>query len=301
MTDFLQLLLLGTIWTLVSILCLQARKRGLSSVIFYFVGNVVSVTLCALTFLLPGMDMDDFTAPGKREVLCFFLASSLLNGSGQALTMYNLKQGGRVLAVAIPQMSFLFPFVYGLLSGNEQPDLMRMSGIAVIAAAVFASSCGTPRKDVPGQWNFRRLGLALTAGALIGSAKLCVVMSGYLHAATPLSQTTRVFFYMLTAAVFFGVLTWFDVKKNGPPPKGSLKLGVFWGFTATVSNLLLFHCVDIFTRRGQSGIVYAVASAVLLVLISIYTRFRLGEKLTLLQNFSLAGMIAGVFLVRLGG
>ena len=127
-----------------------------------------------------------------------------------------------------------------------------------------------------------------------------LVMSAHLYG-SPVSGMLKTFVYIVTAALFFGVLTLFEIRKTGFPSLRKLKFGGLWGIVATGSNLMLFHCVDLFTRRGQSGIVYAVACASLMVFIMVYTRFRLGEKLTPLQNLAALGMVAGVLLVRLGG
>ena len=300
MTDFLLLPLLGGIWTLVSVIVIRAREAGVPAVVFYFAGTSVSTVLCGLALFLSGMGPSGLSAPGARAVLWCFAAASLLNASGQAVTMYNLKSGGRALAVAIPQLSFLFPFFCAMLFWGEAADFLRILGVAVIAFAVFLSSYGSPKKDVPGQWNLKRLGFSLITVVLAGMSQTTLVMSAHLYG-SPVSGMLKTFVYIVTAALFFGVLTLFEIRKTGFPSLRKLKFGGLWGIVATGSNLMLFHCVDLFTRRGQSGIVYAVACASLMVFIMLYTRFRLGEKLTPLQNLSALGMIAGVLMVRLGG
>lgn len=300
MTDFLLLPLLGGIWTLVSVIVIRAREAGVPAVIFYFVGTTVSTVLCGLALFLPGMEPVDFSLPGTLPVLGCFAAASLLNASGQSVTMYNLKSGGRALAVAIPQLSFLFPFFCAMLFWGEPADFRRILGVAVITFAVFLSSYGSPKKDVPGQWNLKRLGFSLITVVLAGMSQTTLVMSAHLYG-SPVPGVAKTFVYIVTAALFFGVMSLFEIRKTGLPSLRKLKFGGLWGIVATVSNLLLFYCVDLFTRRGQSGIVYAVACASLMVFIMLYTRFRLGEKLTPLQNLAALGMIAGVLMVRLGG
>ncbi|MBQ7694027.1 MAG: hypothetical protein IJT50_02785 [Lentisphaeria bacterium] len=300
MSDFLLLPLLGGIWTLVSIIVIRAREAGVHPVVFYFAGTTVSTVLCCLASFLPGMAPVDFSLPGTLPVLGCFAAASLLNASGQAVTMYNLKSGGRALAVAIPQLSFLFPFFCTMLFWGEPADFRRILGVAVITLAVFLSSYGSPRNDVPGQWNLKRLGFSLITVVLAGMSQTTVVMSSYLYG-SPVSGMLKTFVYIVTAALFFGILTLFEIRRTGFPALRKLKFGGLWGIVATVSNLLLFYCVELFTRQGRSGIVYAVACASLMVFIMIYTRFRLKEKLTFLQNLAALGMIAGVLMVRLGG
>ena len=300
MTDFLLLPLLGGIWTLVSVIVIRAREAGVPAVVFYFVGTTVSTVLCGLALFLPGMAAPDLSVPGARAVLWSFAAASLLNASGQAVTMYNLKSGGRALAVAIPQLSFLFPFFCSMLFWGESADFRRILGVAVITLAVFFSSYGSPKRDVPGQWNLKRLGFSLITVVLAGMSQTTLVMSAHLYG-SPVPAMTKTFVYIVTAALFFGVMSLFEIRKTGFPALRKLKFGGLWGIVATGSNLMLFHCVDLFTRRGQSGIVYAVACASLMVFIMLYTRFRLKEKLTPLQNLAALGMIAGVLMVRLGG
>ena len=300
MMDFLLLPLLGGIWTLVSIIVIRAREAGVHPVVFYFAGTTVSTILCGLSMFLPGMETPALSAPGTLPVLGCFVAASLLNASGQAVTMYNLKSGGRALAVAIPQLSFLVPFFCAMLFWGEPADFPRILGVALIAFAVFLSSYGSPKKDVPGQWNLKRLGFSLITVVLAGMSQATLVMSSHRYG-SPVPAKTKTFVYIVTAALFFGILTLFEIRKTGFPALRKLKFGGLWGIVATISNLLLFYCVDHFTRRGQSGIVYAVACASLMVFIMLYTRFRLKEKLTFLQNLAVLGMIAGVLLVRLGG
>lgn len=300
MTDFLLLPLLGGVWTLVSVIVIRAREAGVHPVVFYFAGTTVSTVLCGLALFLPGMEPLDLSVPGAWAVLGCFAAASLLNALGQSVTMYNLKSGGRALAVAIPQLSFLFPFFCAMLFWGEPADFRRILGVAVIASAVFLSSYGSPKKDVPGQWNLKRLGFSLITVVLAGMSQTTLVMSSHLYG-SPVPAMLKTFVYIVTAALFFGVLTLFEIRKTGFPALGKLKFGGLWGIVATISNLMLFYCVDLFTRRGQSGIVYAVACASLMVFIMLYTRFRLKEKLTFLQNLAALGMIAGVLMVRLGG
>ena len=300
MTDFLLLPLLGGVWTLVSVIVIRAREAGIHPVVFYFVGTTVSTVLCGLALFLPGMEAPDFSVPGTGAFLGCFAAASLLNALGQSVTMYNLKSGGRALAVAIPQLSFLFPFFCAMLFWGEPADFRRILGVGIIALAVFFSSYGSPKSDVPGQWNLKRLGFSLITVVLAGMSQATLVMSAHLYG-SPVSGMLRTFVYIVTAALFFGVLTIFEIRRTGFPALRKLKFGGLWGVVATASNLLLFHCVELFTRRGQSGIVYAVACASLMVFIMFYTRFRLKEKLTFLQNLAALSMIAGVLMVRLGG
>lgn len=300
MSDFLLLPLLGGIWTLVSIIVIRAREAGVHPVVFYFAGTTVSTILCGLALFLPGTETPDLSVPGTLPVLGCFVVASLLNASGQAVTMYNLKSGGRALAVAIPQLSFLFPFFCTMLFWGEPADFRRILGVAVITLAVFLSSYGSPKNDVPGQWNLKRLGFSLITVVLAGMSQTTLVMSAHLYN-SPVPGMLKTFVYIVTAALFFGILTLFEIRKSGFPALRKLKFGGLWGIVATVSNLLLFHCVELFTRQGRSGIVYAVACASLMVFIMIYTRFRLKEKLTFLQNLAAVGMIAGVLMVRLGG
>lgn len=301
MYDYLLLLLLGITWTFISVILISARRTGISSPMFYFIGNAVSALCCLACFLVPGMDMDDFTAPGKRMFLLCYLASSLLNGMGQAVTMYNLKSGGRVLAISIPQMSFLMPFLWGIILYKEPAGWSRITGVLIIAAAVFVCAVSKGEPEEKGSWNIKRFYLALLSALLLGSSQISVVAAGYRYAGMELSHMTRTFFYMLAALVFFGAISSFEIKKNGLPQLKSIKWGIIWGVVATFSNLLLFYCLDVFTQKNQSGIVYAVGATLLLIGSSIYTRVFLKEKMAPVQYAGVAGMIIGLLLVRLGG
>lgn len=301
MADFLLILLIGGIWTLVSVIVIKGRHEGCSSEAFYLVGNIVSVFFCLFSFLFPGIDMDDLSQPGKAEVLICFAAASLLNGIGQAVTMYNLKAGGRTLAVAIPQMAFLFPFLGGMLFWNEPVSSVRICGVLVIALAVLATTLGRVQpQGNGGVWDLSRLYLALLAAGLLGCSQLIVVMAGYCWPEGMLSNMTRTFFYMLSAVAFFGGMFFRKAQKNWRVLKKSLKWGAVWGIVATFSNLLLFFCVERFTQNNQSGIVYATGGAVLMVGIACYTRIVLKEKLAVAQYIGLVGMIAGLLMARLG-
>ena len=300
MVGYLLLLLLGTIWTFISVIAISGKRAGISSPVFYFIGNAVASLCCLLCFLLPGMTMDDFTAPEKRTFLLCYIFGSVFNGLGQAVTMYNLKSGGRAIALAIPQMAFLIPFICGIIFWDEPVNVIRVIGIFVIAAAVLAAGLCKKNAMEKNQWDNRRFCIALLSVALLGLSQVMVVMAGYICSGHELSNTTRTFFYMMVAAIFFGAISFFDIRQNGLPPRKSIKWGIIWGIIAPLSNMLLFYCLDLFARSNQSGIVYAVGAVLLMVGTCIYTRVFLKEKITLLQYAGVAGMLVGLLMVRLG-
>ncbi|MBR2374219.1 MAG: hypothetical protein IKA87_08335 [Lentisphaeria bacterium] len=301
MSGYLLLLSLGTVWTFISVIAISGKRAGISSSVFYFLGNSVASLCCLLYFLLPGMTMDDFTAPGKRNFLFCYLLGSVFNGLGQAVTMYNLKSGGRAIALAIPQMAFLLPFICGILFWNEPVNWIRLTGMFIVAAAVLVAGLCKQDPDGKSNWNPRRFYIALVAVALIGLSQVMVVMAGYVCAGNEVGNMTRTFFYMLTAAIFFGVISYLEIRKNGLPPRKSIKWGIIWGIIAPLSNMLLFYCLDIFAKSNQSGIVYAVGAVLLMIGTCIYTRVFLKEKLAVMQYAGVAGMIIGLLMVRLGG
>ena len=300
MTDFLLLLLVGEIWTLVVILVVKGIRNGISHVFFYFIGNVVSVCCLLFCFLFSGRGVEKITQPGQWAVLSCFVLGSLLNGSAQAVTMYNLRSGGSALTASIPQISFLLPFICGMIFWDEPVTVMRISGVLIIALSVcaLAASRNDTRKNA--NWNAGKLLLALFSALLMGSSQLVVIMAGYMWPGSMLPNMTRTFYFMLSATVFFGVAAALELKKKGPPPRESFKWAFLWGIVATVSNLLLFYCVERFTRTNQSAVVYAAGSAVMMVSFTLYSRFCLKEKPGFLQYCCLAGLIAGLLLSRLG-
>lgn len=300
MSDLLLLLLVGEIWTLVVILVVKGIRNGISYAFFYFIGNAVSTGCLLLCTLLTGGGLEKINQPGQWAVLGCFVLGSLLNGSAQAVTMYNLRSGGSALTASIPQISFLLPFICGMIFWDEPVTVRRISGVLIIALSVcaLAASRNDTRKNA--NWNAGKLLLALFSALLMGCSQLAVIMAGYMWPENTLPNMTRTFYFMLSATVFFGIISASELKKSGPPPRKSLKWAFFWGIVATVSNLLLFYCVERFSRLNQSAVVYAAGSAVMMVSFTLYSRFCLKEKTGSFKYCCLAGLIAGLLLCRLG-
>ena len=132
---WLLVMLLGVAWTAVGITVSEGRRKGCPVQQFYFTGSFFAVLLLVSVAGAAGV-RGIFAAEARPAVLGFFIGS-LLNGSGQAISMMNLTQGGRALAYAIPQQAFLFPYLWSIAFWGQRLGALSVVGILLIGGAVF--------------------------------------------------------------------------------------------------------------------------------------------------------------------
>ena len=97
---YILLPLLGLLWTLVGITISEAKQNGMKPQHFYLLGTLCSSMLLLVLNLFAGTG-NNLGKDQLPAIICYILAA-FLNGSGQALSMSNLKQNGRALAYSIP-------------------------------------------------------------------------------------------------------------------------------------------------------------------------------------------------------
>lgn len=159
---YLLLLALGAFWTLVAITLSEAKSKNCSIFIFYFIGSLLAVILL---FLIGGIQViREITMPEKRFALLCFAVCSVLNGTGQGITMWNLKKGGRALAYAIPQLAFLLPFIWSIFFWNQVLNWRSGGGILLIVGATIYLSI---RKHAGNDSNLELKRVLISTGAML--------------------------------------------------------------------------------------------------------------------------------------
>ena len=140
---FLLSLLLGVVWAALGASVAQARRKGCPICCFYTVGTATAALLawCALGFRMPG------SAGELRLLLPYLTAAAFFNSLGQMIAMYNLKASGRVLAYALPQTNFIFPFLFAGLFLGGIISLWNLIGIVLIVAGICLPANGRQDKE----------------------------------------------------------------------------------------------------------------------------------------------------------
>ena len=297
--DYLLLPLLGLVWALVAVVVADARAQGVSIFHFFLCGTVcASLIFLGINF---ACGMQDIFAPCYRTALLCFVGGSMLNSSGQAVAMYNLKQGGRALAFAIPQLAFVLPYLWSILFFGEKITLAGGSGLLLIAAAVcFLSLKKNANSAATGAaLSAKRLGIAFSAMLLIGSGQIATSVPMQLEKSRQLSSMSGSMLIQFAAVVFFAVFCLFSPVKIADAVKKCWKRSIWWGIGAVASYCILLPALKLMGERSQSGIVYPVGCSSLILLFALYAALRYREKLSLAQSAAFAAIIAGIFLVRM--
>ena len=94
--EYLLVLLIGCIWTAIGITMAEARKKKCQISLFYLIGSLLAMGL--LIIISQIFDSTPFFSLKTIAAAVLFFTGSLLNGTGQALSMFNLRFGGRALA-----------------------------------------------------------------------------------------------------------------------------------------------------------------------------------------------------------
>ena len=298
LSGFLLLFLLGFCWASAGAAVAVARHENCSIWTFYFTGSLAAALMS--WGWLAFRNLPEFSGLLYMPVLIYIVAAAFLNALGQAVTMYNLSAGGRSIAFAIPQTCFLLPFVFAVFFWGERLSFWSAAGIICIAAAILINGW---KKNGDTSFGARRLFIGIAAALIVGLSQLMLVfpsrMVGEEAAAAmafrvPLLLSFSALFYGLGIFVFHGRLFkgFFNVKVY--------KWGVCWGIAAIFSYVVLFMALDLMSRHGQSGIVFAVACSVNIVLFALFSGIRMKERLSIQQLCSIVMIVVGIISVKAG-
>ena len=299
MLDYLLLPLLGIAWTFVSITVANARQKNVSIIHFYLIGSSGALLIFALISLFTGME--NIFAPQYRvSVLAYFFAA-LLNATTQGIVMYNLKKGGRALAVLIPQLGFILPYLWCLFNGDKF-TAAGASGLAVIIIAITYLSLKKSQRTAenPGSsLDPRRLLAAFCAMLLGGTSQICFSIPAVLKKGEPLSAITGSMIVQFATMLLFALLSTIAPEKFIDSVKKAFKSGIIWSLGAATSYCLLLPALKCMSERKQSAIVYPIGCSTVIVLFALYAAVCYREKLTRGQIAAFIAIITGIFLIRL--
>ena len=297
--DYLLLPLLGIVWALVAVVVANARQKGVSIFHFFMMGSFfASLIFIAINFLT---GMENLLLPQYRTALICFVTGSLLNSFGQAVAMYNLKQGGRALAFTIPQLAFVLPYACSIIFFGEKLTLAGASGLFMIAGAISFLSIkksGTAVANSGAALSAKRILIAFAAMIIIGASQIATSIPAQLDKSSQLSTLAGSMIIQITAAVLFAVFSFFSPEKFTVAIKKCLKSSFLWGIGAAASYCTLLPALKFMGERNQSGIVYPVGCSENIILFALYASLFYREKLSRSQVAAFIVIIIGIFLVR---
>lgn len=247
---------LGILWTLVAVILSEAKQRGASVDHFYCFGSATAVLLLFFSgYSVNGLN--NVFAPEYRTALFCFTAAALLNGSGQALCMTNLKQGGRALAYSIPLLSFLLPYIWSLACWGEPLAIRGITGVLLIAVSLFFLATRRTAKDEEQSHSSalepKRILIAFASMILIGSGQILLSTPSRFSADSLLSPWSGACVLQAANALFFLGRALCMKKTTRQQLNCSLRAGLLWGFCAAASYAALLHALRLMGEIRQAG------------------------------------------------
>lgn len=295
-STWLLVVLLGALWGAIAITVSEGKARECPVQQFYFVGSLVAVAI--LLILAGRAGVRAIFSPGARLAVCCFAAGSFFNGAGQAISMMNLKRGGRALAYAIPQQAFLFPYLWSIAFWGQRLSILSVGGIVLIVCAMFYLAM-TRSADRSSSLPLRRIAVALLAMLLLGASQIVIISAARSDTAQTLSKFASSSVILGANALFF--LVWSLINRRGfAALRLYLPFGALWGVCAAASYCVLLTTLEVLGKNHQEGIVYPLGSSILILLYSIFTIVRYREKLNWRQIFAFAVLVCGIFCAKLG-
>ncbi len=298
--SYVMLLVIGLLWTAIAIIISEARQRGASIVHFYCFGSLTALFLLLAAGLFLGLD--NCFVPEYRKATLFFALAALANGTGQAVSMYNMKKGGRALAYSIPLLAFLLPYVWSLFFWGQDFSCHAAAGLVLIALSVlFLTLCkkGENAQENSSALKPIRVAVALLAMVLIGGGQILMTAPTQFSEGTALSPWTGACVLQFSNAIFFAVQCGYHGKISKEAVKCSALAGLLWGVCAAGVYAILLPTLRLLGASRQAGIVFPVACSMTILLFSFFTSLRFHEKLRWQQWCALVILVAGIFLVKL--
>lgn len=299
MLDYLFLPLLGAAWTIVAITAANARQKNVSVIHFYLIGSAGAFLIFTIMSLISGME--NIFAPQYRISALAYFTGGVVNASGQGIVMYNLKKGGRALALLIPQLAFILPYIWCLFNGDTFTPA-GASGLATITAAVTylalkksASSAENPGSSL----DPKRLLTAFCAMLIVGTGQIFMAVPAVLKKGEPLSVMTGSMIIQFATMLFFALFSIFASGKFIDSMKKAVKSGLMWSLSAVASYCILLPALKCMGARKQSAIVYPIGCSMVIVLFALYAAVHFKEKLSRGQIAAFIAIVIGIFLIRM--
>ena len=299
MLDYLLVLLLGMAWTTVAITVANARQKNVSVIHFYLVGSTGAFLIFAAMSLFSGVE--NIFAPQYRIPLAAYFFGGLLNAAGQGIVMYNLKKGGRAVAVVIPQLAFILPYIWCLFNGDTFTPA-GASGLAAITVAVIYLSLkkSAASGENPGSsLDPKRILIAFCAMLIVGTGQILIAIPVVLKKGGPLSPMTGSMIIQFATMLLFALLCAFSPDKFIDSMKKAVKSGLMWSLGAAASYCILLPALKCMGARKQSGIVYPIGCSMVIVLFALYASICYREKLSRGQIAAFIAIVIGIFLIRM--
>ena len=299
MLDYLLLPLLGAAWTIVAITAANARQKNVSVIHFYLIGSAGAFLIFTIMSLISGIE--NIFAPQYRISALAYFTGGVVNASGQGIVMYNLKKGGRALALLIPQLAFILPYIWCLFNGDTFTPA-GASGLATITAAVTylalkksASSAENPGSSL----DPKRILTAFGAMLIVGTGQIFIAIPVVLKKGTPLSAMTGSMIIQFATMLLFALFSIFASGKFIDSMKKAVKSGLTWSLSAAASYCILLPALKCMGARKQSAIVYPIGCSMVIVLFALYAAVCYREKLSRGQIAAFIAIVIGIFLIRM--
>lgn len=299
-TAHLLLPALGLAWTFVAIVVAHARQRGISVFHFLMCGSFFSFLIFLGINLFWGME--NFFAPQYRLAVVMLILGAVFNSSCQMVAMYNLKQGGRALAFAIPQLSFIMPYAWSIIFRGERFALTGAAGLLCISGAIcfLAMKKNTAQSGaVSSALEPKRILIAFAAMFTGGCSQIFFSYPALLPQEQRVSTLTGSLIIQVISMLVYLIFSLFTPVKFIDGIKKTLKYSVLWAVGAVASYCVLLPALEEMSKLKQTGIVYPAACSMLILLFALYTAIRYKEKLSGSQTAAFLAIIAGIFLIRL--
>lgn len=300
MLDYLLLPLLGAVWTAVAITVSNARQKNISVIHFYLIGSTGAFLLFVLMSSFYGME--NIFAPQYRISALAYFAGALMNAAGQGIVMYNLQKGGRAVALLIPQLAFILPYIWCLFNG----DTFTPAGASGLTTIIVAVSYLALRKkpvssagNQSGSLDPRRILTAFFAMLIIGTGQIFIAIPVVLKKGVPLSAMTGSMIIQFATMLLFALLSIFAPVKFIDSMKKAFKSGIMWSVGAAGSYCILLNALKCMGARKQSAIVYPIGCSMVIVLFALYASVFYREKLSRGQIAAFIAIVAGIFLIRM--
>ena len=291
---------MGAAWTFVAITVANARQKNVSIIHFYLIGSGGAFLLFALMSCFYGLE--NIFAPQYRISALAYFAGALMNAAGQGIVMYNLKKGGRAVAVLIPQLAFILPYIWCLFNG----DTFTPAGASGLAAIIVAVSYLALRKkplssaeDQSGSLDPKRILTAFCAMLIVGIGQILIAIPVVLKKGVPLSAMTGSMIIQFATMLLFAILCAFAPGKFIDSMKKALASGIRWSLGAAASYCILLPALKYMGERKQSAIVYPIGCSTVIVLFALYASIVYREKLSRGQIAAFIAIIIGIFLIRM--
>ena len=299
MLDYLLLPLLGTAWTIVAITVANARQKNISVIHFYLIGSAGAFLIFTAMSFFSGME--NVFAPQYRVSALAYFFGALMNASGQGIVMYNLKKGGRAVAVVIPQLAFILPYIWCLFHGDTFTPAGASGLLAITVAVTYLSlkKSNSSAENPGSSLDPKRLLVAFCAMLIVGTGQILIAIPVVLKKGGPLSPMTGSMIIQFATMLLFALLCAFSPDKFIDSMKKAVKSGLMWSLGAAASYCILLPALKCMGARKQSGIVYPIGCSMVIVLFALYASICYREKLSRGQIAAFIAIVIGIFLIRM--